>query len=46
MRVNFVKNNKNVHSQIAEAAAIGDTKLAHRLAHSLKGSAGLIGKTS
>jgi HPt (histidine-containing phosphotransfer) domain-containing protein len=41
---NFYKSSQDVHSQITEAVAAGDTKLAHRLAHSLKGNAGLIGK--
>ncbi|MCL2031437.1 MAG: ATP-binding protein [Oscillospiraceae bacterium] len=45
LRVNFVKNNQSIHSGITEAVAAGDIKLAHRLAHTLKGSAGLIGKT-
>ncbi|MDR3013364.1 MAG: response regulator [Chitinispirillales bacterium] len=45
MRSNFYKNNQNVHTEIMEAMAAGDTKLAHRLAHTLKGSAGLLGKT-
>ncbi|MDR2964907.1 MAG: transporter substrate-binding domain-containing protein, partial [Treponema sp.] len=45
MRLNFYKNNKTVHNEISEAVAAGDTKLAHRLAHTLKGSAGLLGKT-
>jgi PAS domain S-box-containing protein len=44
MRLNFYKNNQNVHAEIAEAVAAGDTKLAHRLAHSLKGNAGMLGK--
>ena len=42
--INFFKNNQTVHNEIAAAVAAGDTKLAHRLAHSLKGNAGLIGK--
>ncbi|MDR2532550.1 MAG: response regulator [Oscillospiraceae bacterium] len=42
LRINFVKNNQKVYSEIAEAFAAGDTKLAHRLAHTLKGNAGLI----
>jgi CheY-like chemotaxis protein len=46
MRLNFYKNNQNVHAEIAEAVAAGDTKLAHRLAHSLKGNAGMLGKTN
>ncbi|MDR2570239.1 MAG: PAS domain S-box protein [Oscillospiraceae bacterium] len=41
---NFVKNNQSVVDEIIEAVSIGDTKLAHRLAHTLKGNAGLIGK--
>ena len=45
LQINFLKNNQNVHKDITEAVAAGDTKLAHRLAHSLKGNAGLIGKT-
>ncbi|MDR2569090.1 MAG: PAS domain-containing protein [Oscillospiraceae bacterium] len=45
LRVNFVKNNLKIAAEIASAAAAGDNKLAHRLAHSLKGNAGLIGKT-
>jgi len=43
--INFVKNNQNIHDEIGEAVATGDMKLAHRLAHTLKGNAGLIGKT-
>ncbi|MCL2088206.1 MAG: PAS domain-containing protein [Oscillospiraceae bacterium] len=45
MRINFVKNNQTIHQQIDEAVAIGNMTLAHRLAHSLKGNAGLVGKT-
>ncbi|MDR3013363.1 MAG: transporter substrate-binding domain-containing protein [Chitinispirillales bacterium] len=45
MRYNFYKSNQSVHAEIMEAVAAGDTKLAHRLAHTLKGSAGLLGKT-
>ena len=50
LKINFLKENLNeenrtVHTQIIEAVAAGDTKLAHRLVHSLKGNAGLIGKT-
>ncbi|MCL2008302.1 MAG: ATP-binding protein [Treponema sp.] len=46
LRVNFFNNNQNVHDEIANAVALGDIKLGHRLAHSLKGNAGLIGKTA
>ena len=45
LRVSFAKKNQAIHIEIAEAAAAGDIKLAHRLAHTLKGNAGLIGKT-
>ena len=45
MRVNFVKNNRTKFSEIEEAVSSGDVKLAHRLAHTLKGNAGMIGKT-
>jgi CheY-like chemotaxis protein/two-component sensor histidine kinase len=45
MRLNFYKSNQTVHDDIEGAVAAGDIKLAHRLAHSLKGSAGLLGKT-
>ncbi|MDR3000194.1 MAG: response regulator [Fibromonadaceae bacterium] len=44
MQLNFYKNSQNVHLEIAEAVAAGDTKLAHRLAHTLKGNAGMLGK--
>ncbi|MDR2531273.1 MAG: PAS domain S-box protein [Oscillospiraceae bacterium] len=45
MQINFVRNNQNIHIEIAKAVEEGDTKLAHRLAHTLKGNAGMIGKT-
>ena len=45
LRNDFMKNNRDAHEEIAQAAAAGDTKRAHRLAHSLKGNAGLIGKS-
>ena len=44
LKINFVKNNKTIHIKIAKAVENGDIKLAHRLAHTLKGSAGMIGK--
>jgi CheY-like chemotaxis protein len=40
----FVKNNRNKHEEIVKALKDGDIKLAHRLAHTLKGNAGQIGK--
>jgi CheY-like chemotaxis protein len=43
---NFVKNNKTIYSQITKAISEGDIKLAHRLAHTLKGNAGILGKTA
>jgi HPt (histidine-containing phosphotransfer) domain-containing protein len=45
LRLNFFKNNQTVCTDIMEAVAAGDTKLAHRLAHTLKGNAGLLGKS-
>ena len=45
LMVNFVKNNQTKVDEIKAAIAEGDIKLAHRLAHTLKGNAGLIGKT-
>ena len=45
LKINFFKNNQTLHIQIKDAIDARDFKLAHRLAHSLKGNAGLIGKT-
>ena len=39
----FVRHNQTTYTDIKEAIAAGDTDIAHRLAHSLKGNAGLIG---
>ncbi|MCL2248294.1 MAG: ATP-binding protein [Oscillospiraceae bacterium] len=41
----FLKQNHDILSKITEAIEIGDLVVAHRLAHSLKGNAGLIGET-
>jgi signal transduction histidine kinase/DNA-binding response OmpR family regulator len=41
----FAKNNQKKFSEITEALKADDVKLAHRLAHTLKGNAGQIGKT-
>ena len=41
---NFVKEGRTKYVKIAEAIDAGDIKLAHRLAHTLKGNAGQIGK--
>jgi signal transduction histidine kinase/CheY-like chemotaxis protein len=40
----FVKNNWNKYHEIVAALETGDTVLAHRQAHSLKGDAGNVGK--
>ncbi|MDR2542052.1 MAG: transporter substrate-binding domain-containing protein [Treponema sp.] len=45
LRLNFVKNNQTKYNEISNAIAADDIKLAHRLAHTLKGNAGMIGKT-
>jgi CheY-like chemotaxis protein len=39
----FIKSNRNTYMDIAEALEKGDMKTAHRLAHTLKGVAALIG---
>ncbi|MCL2179739.1 MAG: ATP-binding protein [Treponema sp.] len=41
----FAKNNRDKHDEIVKALNIGDLKLAHRLAHTLKSNAAAIGKT-
>jgi HPt (histidine-containing phosphotransfer) domain-containing protein len=43
-KINFVKNNQIKYAEIIEAVSVGNLELAHRLAHTLKGNAGLIGK--
>ncbi|UQZ88361.1 hypothetical protein C4J81_03715 [Deltaproteobacteria bacterium Smac51] len=40
---NFVKDNKNAAEELNAALRMGDLKLAHRLAHTMKGVSGLIG---
>ena len=40
----FVKNNINKYEEIVKALEANDIKLAHRLAHTLKGNAGQLGK--
>ena len=42
---NFPIDNQDKVNEINEAISLGDIKLAHRLAHTLKGNAGLINKT-
>jgi CheY-like chemotaxis protein/HPt (histidine-containing phosphotransfer) domain-containing protein len=41
----FLKNNKTIYPEITGALDQGDIVLAHRLAHTLKSSAGILGKT-
>jgi len=41
---NIMKEGRNNYIEIAEAINAGDIKLAHRLAHTLKGKAGQLGK--
>ena len=45
LRLNFTDDNQDKVVQITEAVNTGDTRLAHRLAHTLKSNAGFIGKT-
>ncbi|MCL1816994.1 MAG: ATP-binding protein, partial [Clostridiales bacterium] len=45
MKTNFVKNNQTKYQEIVEAIMADDLILAHRLAHTLKTNAGIIGKT-
>jgi CheY-like chemotaxis protein len=45
LRKRFIKDNQNKYTEIIEAIAVGDVTLAHRLAHTLKTNAGMIGKT-
>ncbi|MCL2600475.1 MAG: ATP-binding protein, partial [Treponema sp.] len=42
LRVDFAKSQKNVSAEISTAMEAGDIKTAYRLAHTLKGLAGLI----
>ncbi|MCL2029021.1 MAG: ATP-binding protein [Deltaproteobacteria bacterium] len=42
--VKFAKDNQARYAEIAAAIAAGETALAHRLAHTLKGNAGQIGQ--
>jgi CheY-like chemotaxis protein len=44
LKLNFVKSNQNTFAVIQKAIGKGDVKLAHRLAHTLKGNAGQIGE--
>ena len=42
----FLKGSRNAFSEITQALNRGDIKLAHRMAHTLKSSAGHLGKTT
>jgi CheY-like chemotaxis protein len=44
LQINFAKNGQTLFADISEAIEAGDVKLAHRLAHTLKGNAAQIGK--
>ena len=46
MKASFIKNYRSRSGEISKAVGAGDIKLAHRLAHTLKTSAGMIGETS
>jgi len=43
---NFMENNKGILAKITAAINTGDVKLAHRLAHTLRGNAGQLGKSA
>jgi len=42
--ITFVKENRNTFERITESLSSGDIKAAHRIAHTLKSSAGYLGK--
>ena len=42
--VTFVKENKNTFEKITNSLSLGDIKTAHRIAHTLKSSAGYLGR--
>ena len=44
LRESFLRENYNKYNEIIESLSQGDDKLTHRLVHSLKGTAGLIGE--
>ena len=46
LKTEFVKSNQHTVDEINQAVAAGDIELAHRLAHTLKGNAGWIGKAA
>ena len=46
LKADFVKENENTFNEITSTLESGDIKLAHRLVHTLKGTAALIGQNS
>jgi len=46
LRADFVRNNQNTYNKISDAIDANDIEMAHRLAHTLKGVAALIGKNT
>jgi HPt (histidine-containing phosphotransfer) domain-containing protein len=44
LRLNFVQSNQSTFAELQKALRKGNIKLAHRLAHTLKGNAGQIGE--
>jgi PAS domain S-box-containing protein len=45
LMIHFFQNNQNKHAEITKAIKANNIKLAHRLAHTLKSNAALLGKT-
>jgi signal transduction histidine kinase/CheY-like chemotaxis protein len=46
LKQHFLRNNLNKYNELAEAIKVGDVKLAHRMAHTLKSNAGQFGRTA
>jgi CheY-like chemotaxis protein len=44
--IGFARDNQNKYAEITDALDAGDIKLAHRLAHTLKGVAAMVGKNA
>ena len=45
LKMDFITGNQNIYSEITGSINTGNIALAHRLAHTLKSNAGLLGKT-
>jgi len=45
LKASFIKNNRTKYDEITKGIEAGDIALAHRLAHTLRGNAGMIGKS-